>query len=307
MRAVIDIGTNSVRLLVAEIVAGQVQPLIRATQITRIGQGVDASRRLQKDAMERTLRTLENFANQTPPGVPVQVLATSAVRDAVNKDEFVHLVAERTSLELRVLTGAEEAELSFRGAVLALQTRDLSYPVTVVDIGGGSTEIYTGDAQGNLLGGGSVQVGAVRMLERFITSHPILETERQAMEQEIVELVTPLVQDNLQYGPQTLVVVGGTVTTLASILQELTCFDYDKVGGFAFSLKQLVDLYGKLGRLSLQERQQIPTLQAGREDVIISGTSILVQVTELLGFDRLIVSIGDLLYGSLVLPVDVGK
>lgn len=301
MRAVIDIGTNSVRLLVAEIVAGQVRPVIRSTQITRIGQGVDASGRLQRAGLERTLEALGDFGRLVPPGIPLQVVATSAVRDAANREEFARLVTERTGWELRVLSGTEEAELSFQGAVLALQIWNLAYPICVVDIGGGSTEIYTGDAQGKLLGGGSAQVGAVRMLERFITNHPLREEERLAMEGEIIKLLAPLVQENLSYGPKTLVAVGGTATTLASILQELPQFDYEQVEGFCFSQEQLGDLYTTLGRLSLEERRQIPSLQVGREDVIVCGTSILVQTMELFGFSRLTVSNGDLLYGCLVI------
>ncbi|NMA60522.1 MAG: Ppx/GppA family phosphatase [Firmicutes bacterium] len=299
MKAVIDIGTNSVRLLVAELVEGIVRPYTRLTKITRIGRGVDAAGALPQDGMERTLGVLKEFKELIPAQVAVQVLATSAVRDASNQQEFASLVREQTGWELRVLSGQEEAKLSFRGAVLALPIQDLDYPVSVVDIGGGSTEIFTGDHKGNLLGGGSVQVGAVRMLERFITNHPLLEGEWLAMEQEIGQLLAPLVEDNLQCGPKTLLAVGGTATSLAAMIQELPQFDYEKVGGFSFSYQELVDLYRKLGKLSLKERSQIPSLQLGREDVIISGTSILVKTMELLGFEELIVSIGDLLYGSL--------
>lgn len=299
MKAVIDIGTNSVRLLVAELKNGQVDPLIRETKVTRIGRGVDSSLALPADGMERTLAALREYQGLIPANVPVQVLATSAVRDATNRDDFEKLVQAETGWQLKVLSGDKEAELSFKGALLDLPGQNLTDPLSVVDIGGGSTEIYTGDGSGNLLGGGSAQVGAVRMLERFITTHPLLLEEQVAMENEIKELLTPLVQQNLQYKPKGLVAVGGTATSLAALLQNLDQFDYEKVAGFVISHDELVDLSARLGKLSLDERSLLPSLQKGREDVIISGASILIKTMELLGFKQLIVSCGDLLYGSL--------
>lgn len=299
MKAVIDIGTNSVRLLVAKRQGGRVEPLLREAKVTRIGQGVDSSLRLPVDGMERTLQALQEYKTKIPSTVEVQVIATSAVRDATNREDFRRLVREKTGWELQILSGEEEAELSFQGALLDLPPSLIKEPLSVVDIGGGSTEIYTGDATGKLLGGGSAQVGAVRMLERFITAHPVLDEEQAAMEGEVRRILAPLAELNLGYQPKGLVAVGGTATSLAAILQNLDQFDHEQVTGSTISYLDLVDLAKKLGKLSLEERSLLPTLQKGREDVIVCGACILIQTMELLGFQELVVSCGDLLYSSL--------
>lgn len=303
MRAVLDVGTNSVRLLLAKVSPGMLKPLRRETKVTRLGQGVDAAGRLNEAGIARTLDALADLAALIPRGVPTSILATSAVRDAQNGQDFARLVQERIGFPLEVLSGAQEAQLSFAGAVFSLQEVALGDPVSVVDIGGGSTEIYTGSPSGGLLGGGSAQVGAVRMLERFITTHPLIASEQLVMEQEIEELIKPLVQENLRFEPRDLIAVGGTATSLAAMMQNLAEYDDDKVSGTAFSLAQLKDIYGQLGRLSLKERSQIPSLQAGREDVIVCGAAVLVKVTELMGVARFYTSVGDLLYGKLVEPL----
>lgn len=307
MRAILDLGTNSVRLLVAEVGEGRIEPLIQESRVTRLGQGVDVAGHLQLEAMERTLNTLKELVSLIPQGVPASVLATSAVRDSKNRNEFASRVKEAIGIPLQILSGTEEAKLSFAGAVLSLKHLPLSEPITVVDIGGGSTEIYTGLADGQLLGGDSAQVGAVRMLERHITSHPLLETEQLALEQDLDTILQPLLAENLAYAPQTLIAVGGTATTLAAMVQNLAKFSHEKVTGFEMSLAQLQELYRTLGTLSLSERKQISPLQPGREDIIICGAAILVTVTKRMGFSKLLTSVGDLLYGSIVLAVDEGK
>ena len=284
--AAIDVGTNSVRLLVAKVSQDKVEPLAREVQVTRLGQGVDERRRLDSVAIDRTLSILTKFTALIPQGAPASIMATSAVRDAENGKEFAQLVKDRTGLTLQILSGLEEAELSFRGAAFSLQDAHLSDPITVVDIGGGSTEIYTGTSYGELLGGGSAQIGAVRLLERGRS--------------DVVPILRPVVQKNLELCPQTLVAVGGTATSLAAIIQDLQTYNDEKVTGFSCSLDKLRKCSEKLGRLSLEERRQIPSLQAGREDVIVYGAAILVQVVELMGFSKFYTTSGDLLYGSLM-------
>jgi exopolyphosphatase/guanosine-5'-triphosphate,3'-diphosphate pyrophosphatase len=229
-----------------------------------------------------------------PTGTPTAIFATSAVRDAKNKGQFAKLVREALGLQLEILSGEAEAELSFRGALASFEGAKLADPITVVDIGGGSTEIYTGRTSGQLLGGGSLQIGAVRLLERYGDRLPALD--------EITELLLPLAEKSLAFQPRTLIAVGGTATSLAAIEQELPKYSDEQVMGFAFSFGQLENCYMKLGRLSLEERRQIPSLQAGREDVIVYGAAILVQVARLLEFSRVLVSTGDLLTARLLSP-----
>lgn len=299
MKAALDLGTNSVRLLVAENRDGKLHTLRKEARVTRLGQGVDQTGRLSEAGIARSLAALLDLAAQIPPGASKVVFATSAVRDASNRAEFAQLIQENLGVPLEILSGAEEAELSFQGAVSSLEHLNLPEPISVVDIGGGSTEIYTGLSTGELLGGGSVQVGAVRMLERFITAHPLLELEKQAMEAEVEELLKPLASQNLEYRSRTLIAVGGTATSLAALIQDLPEYSDEKVTGFAFSQEELREIYEKLGRLSLEERRQLPALQKGREDVIVCGAAILLKVVELMGFAQLYCSAWDLLYGRL--------
>ena len=154
MKAAIDIGTNSVRLLAVEHRRGVLVPLVKETKITRLGQSVDQAGRLNSEAMNRTIDVLVFFKEKRlPKGIIPTVIATSAVRDAANRDEFLENVHVRTGWNVRVLTGAEEALLSFRGALAALGPERIKEPAAVLDIGGGSTELYTGLADGTLLGG----------------------------------------------------------------------------------------------------------------------------------------------------------
>ncbi|HBN95859.1 MAG TPA: phosphatase [Firmicutes bacterium] len=289
MRAVLDVGTNSVRLLVAKVSQGKVEPLTREVKVTRLGQGVDERRRLDPVAMGRTLAALSELTALIPKGAPISIMGTSAVRDAQNGKEFAELVKMETGLSLQILSGLEEAELSFKGAVFSLQDLHLPDPVTVVDIGGGSTEVYTGTRGGTLLGGGSAQVGAVRLLEKGESSDLSID----------LSLLEPVVQENLKFSPKTLVAVGGTATSLAAMIQDLQEYSDEKVTGFFCSLEELKKCYRKLGRLSLEERRHIPSLQAGREDVIVYGAAILIRVVELMGISQFYTSSGDLLYGWL--------
>lgn len=296
MRAVIDIGTNSVRLLITSEGISVARDLI----ITRLGRGVDHEGRLSQKAMDATVQALLRLKEQTDQyGVTPVVVATSAVRDAANRREFIELVRERLGWEVEVLSGDEEARFSFHGATAALQGRALLEPAAVVDIGGGSTEIYVGTAAGTLLSGGSVQVGAVRMTERHITGHPIDPMELRALEDDVKRRLAPLVDNISKFSPQMLIGVGGTVTTLAVMSLQLLDYDPDTITGCELTRDDIEAFYEELGRLSIAERQQIPGLPPGRADILPAGTGILWIICQMLGIDRCIVSDGDLLQGIL--------
>ncbi|HHT74038.1 MAG TPA: Ppx/GppA family phosphatase [Firmicutes bacterium] len=295
MRAVVDLGTNSARLLITE----GPKAIARDLVITRLGRGVDKTGILSQEGMAAAIQALLRFKEQTAAYnvVPI-VVATSAVRDGANQGQFVEMVREAVGWDVCVLSGEEEAEYSFRGAVLAA-VRDGHGPVAVVDIGGGSTEILVGTKSGTLLGGGSVPVGAVRMTERHITSYPIPSSELQSLEAEARELLQPLADAAKSAGPSALIAVGGTATTLAAMDLELTEYDPVKVTGRVLTEARLRRIYRQLGKLSLAELTQLPCLQRGREDIIAAGTGILLTVCQLLGFDECTVSDGDLLMGIL--------
>lgn len=306
MRAVIDIGSNSVRLLVVEVAEYQFRDRIRDLRITRLGEGVDSLGKLSPEGIKRTMSALRELIDLIPDGIPIDVLATSAVRDASNREAFIDLVREEFCLNVHLLLGVSEAELSFRGAIRSVKNLSLPGPYTVVDIGGGSTEIYTGLTDGSLLGGGSLQLGAVRMFERHITSHPVLVSEKNSLECEIENILRPLVQESLSFCPRTIIAVGGTATSLAAIAQELPSFEVKKLMSFSLSSMKLREIYDCLGKLNLEERSRVLGLQKGREDIIVAGAAILVKVVEMMKFPRIITSVGDLLYGWLDFAVDEG-
>lgn len=307
MKATIDIGTNSVRLLVAERGQGTMVPLVKESIITRLGQNVDQAGNLDPKAVDRTIETLIFFKEKRiPRGITPIVIATSAVRDAENRAEFLRDVRLKTGWDVQVLTGTQEARLSFRGALNALEPERIQEPAVVLDVGGGSTELYTGLADGTLLGGGSVQAGAVRMTERFITCHPVSTDELRALDEEIQRLLQPLVEKTIAFGPKMLAAVGGTATSAAAICQGLVEYDENQITGFVLSRDRLGQLYNQLGRLSLAERLQLPGLQKGREDVIAAGIGILWNAVIMLGFEEIVVSDGDLLQASLLFAVDEG-
>ncbi len=293
MRAVVDIGTNSVRLLIAE----GTRPMVRDLVITRLGRGVDETGSLSEAGVTRTLNALRRFRQQTEAyGVIPAVVATSAVREAANQQQFVEAVRKAVGWDVRILSGQEEAEYSFRGALLAVAKLPPG-PAAVVDIGGGSTEILVGTGAGQLFAGGSVPVGAVRMTERYVTGYPAAESDLKAMEAAVQKILSPLAAEVSSVGPRTLIAVGGTATTLAAVDLELEEYDPEKVTGWVLTASKLRQIYAELAKLTLEELAQLKGLQPGREDIITAGTCILLTVCQLLGFDECIVSDGDLLWG----------
>ncbi len=302
--ATIDIGTNSVRLFVGEKHGEQIQPIHTQLTITRLGQRVDQTGVLQQAAMERTCEAVASYQDVLSDyGIQrVLLLATSAVRDGVNRADFAALVKERTGLSLQILSGDEEAQASFLGAVLALKGKlDLSQSLSVLDIGGGSTELFYGSTNGQVYGGGSSQVGAVRMTEGYLTEHPITTDQQQRMEDVIKDRLTPLVNQCPQTPGMTLIGVGGTVTTVAAMELKLTKYDAMQVTGFRLTRPMVQDWLARLIWMDMDSRTKLPGMCRGREDVIVAGVSILKLVMEMLTMDEVVVSDGDLLQGAIYL------
>ncbi len=307
MRAVIDIGSNSCRLLLAETENGRVIPAVKEAVITRLGGGAARLGFLSAAGIERTLAALDTFKKQIPPHIPTGVLATSAVRTAANKEEFIKLVQKKTGWPVEVLSGSKEARLSFLGAAATLPAGLLLDPCCVIDVGGGSTEIYTGSAAGELLGGGSLEIGAVRLLEHFISGHPVSGRERKRLEKVIRGQLKPLVEKNRKLGPRTLAAVGGTALTAAALNRNMAVFDEEYLNGEKLLLTEIEETYAKLADMTLKERRGLKALQPGREDVIVSGICLLWQAVSLLGFSEILISVGDLLSGYLLSAVDGGR
>ena len=297
--AAVDIGTNSVRLLVGAVTTtGGIEVLDRQMRITRLGQGVDASRRLHADAVARTIAVLEEYrAVMDELGVTsVRAAATSAARDATNRDDFFRAAREALGIEPELLAGEEEAALSFAGATAGLHGGDLEPPYLVLDIGGGSTEFVVGvDAPIGLL---SLDVGSVRLTEQLLHSDP-------PSAEELSNAVT-VVRDHLAdvdrvlpdaARARTLIGVAGTITTIAAIELGLAEYSRDRRHHFRLSRDAAEDVFRTLATETLAERRHNPGLDPGRADVIVGGAVVLVAVLRHYGFAELLVSESDILDG----------
>ena len=304
MRAAgVDIGTNSVRLLVAEVGRGEyglhLETLQRLMTITRLGEGVDERGILNEDAMRRTADVLRGYREimQREETEAWEVAATSAAREASNAEEFMGIVREIMGKEPRVLTGDEEARLSFRGATYDLGSlRPMEGAILVMDIGGGSTEIIAG-RDGEILEEHSVDVGCVRMSERFLASDPPHPIELDEMEGYIRSLVSPLSAMISHWSPQLVVGLAGTITTLSGLKSGLDHYDGEAIHHSWLSLEDVEELYKRLYSLPLGSRRSYMSLEPGRADIIVGGTAVLKVLLQVLSVDRFLVSEKDILDG----------
>jgi exopolyphosphatase/guanosine-5'-triphosphate,3'-diphosphate pyrophosphatase len=299
--AAIDMGTNSTRLLVAEPAGGAggaTDPLTtveRHMHITRLGQGVNATRRLHPDAVERTLSVLRKYRDvMDSTGVEgVRATATSAARDAANRDELLGPAAEILGTTVELLSGEDEGRLTFLGATTGL---DAPAPHLVVDIGGGSTEfiVGTGEPEGVM----SVDVGCVRLTEAWLHSDPPAAEElSQAIS--VVQAYLDDVDRDLPGAAQarTLIGVAGTVTTVAAVEIGLAEYDPEVLHHFRLTRPAAEDVFRTLATEPAADRRHNPGLEPARVDVIVGGAAVLVAVMRHWGFEEMIVSEADILDG----------
>ena len=294
IKAAIDIGTNSVRLLVADCQSGRIVPLVKEQRTTRLGQGVHHLGRLQPDAMERTLEAIAALAATAEQRRADEVIAvaTSAVRDAANGPEFMQLCRAKTGVTVQILSGAEEARLSFNGA---LQGRTASGRQLVIDIGGGSTELAFGGERG-LQYVHSLNVGAVRLKDIFSAGANGVVTNIPEIQRYVTGAIKALPPLAL---PDSVTGVGGTITSLAAIAQQLIAYDSEKVHGYYLDTACVNRLLTTLAAMPLTERKKTAGLQPERADIIVYGIVILAAILGELGSDGLTVSELDILEGIL--------
>ena len=296
--AVADIGTNTTRLLVADIDGGHVHELERRTTVTRLGEGVDSGGRLADGAIERVTKVLEEYHAVIEALSPERAiaLATSAVRDAENGDDFVRLVRDRFGLDVSIIPGEEEARLTFLGATAARTPGE--GPLAVIDIGGGSTEFVIGLASDDPAFRVSTQAGSVRQTERLLHEDPPAREELDALEQTVRAIIAEAVPPNVREGVQTLIAVAGTATSLAAIDQSLDPYDPSRVQGYALTLEASERILGELAAIPLAERRKVTGLHPDRAPTIVAGAAILVEAMPLFGVDRAEVSEADILHGA---------
>lgn len=279
--AAIDIGTNSVRLLVAERRETGLEVLKSGLVTTRLGKGI-GSGMLQQSAMERTVDAVFRFYQMALKFQPERVVtvATSAVRDASNRSEFLDAVWQRTGLRVRVLSGEEEAALSYQGVLLGVSVEPRF--TAVVDIGGGSTELIWTQDDGRLRLA-SVNVGAVRA------------TEEGMDEDEVAARLVPVLGEIRRSQIDTLVGVGGTVTALAAVDQCLAVYDPGQVHGYCLKAGNVANILERLKMMDLGERKKVAGLQPERADIIVAGAVIAGTIMKGLGVECMLVSECDIL------------
>ena len=299
--AAVDCGTNSIRLLVADLDpdTGAETEIERRMEIVRLGQGVDATGRLADEALARTFAACDRYAEAIRGhGVGhVRFVATSATRDASNRDAFVAGVRDRFGVEPEVVSGHEEAALSFRGATSALATDAVAHdtPYLVVDIGGGSTEFVLGTA--TVEAARSVDVGCVRMTERHLNDDPPTLAQVTAARRDIDAAIDLAAQSVDLSRAKTLVGLAGSVTTIAAIALGLTEYDRSRVHLSRIPADLIRQTAADLLAMDHAQRAAIPVIHPGRVDVIAAGALILARIVERLGLPEVVVSEHDILDG----------
>lgn len=318
-RAAVDVGTNSVRLLVVD---PSGRPLARRMTITRLGEGIDATGHLDDRALQRTLAQLAHYRREwehhgvEPAGV--RVAATSAVRDAADRHRFFDGVRQATGVDAEMLSGEQEARLTFVGALAATAGRRrpddghggvthipetaITHPVTLIDVGGGSTEVVVGDGTGGPRAAVSCQIGSVRVTEQELTDDPPsndqLAGAKQRAERLLATGLDQLAEDGADpAGCATLLGVAGTVTTLAALHLGLDRYEPDTVHLTRLSRRTVDRLVGWLASMTVAERAQLGPVPPGRADVIVGGAVVVAAALDLLAVDELVVSEADILHG----------
>jgi exopolyphosphatase/guanosine-5'-triphosphate,3'-diphosphate pyrophosphatase len=295
--AVIDIGTNSTRLLVAEVTGGAVEELDRRTVVTRLGEGVEASGRLADAAIERVSDTLAGYrtAIDEHGAEAVVAVATSAMRDAANGPDFRDEIQRRFGFDARTISGDEEARLTFLGATAG---RSAGAETMVIDIGGGSTEYVTGRAGSEPGFHVSTRMGSVRHTERHLHTDPPTAEELAGLGADARSIVEAEVPPEVRGRAEEGIAVAGTATSLAAIDQKLDPYDPERVHGYRLGLDACERLVARLAALPVAERRDVAGLHPDRAPTIVAGAAILMESMRCFDLDEIEVSESDILHGA---------
>jgi exopolyphosphatase / guanosine-5'-triphosphate,3'-diphosphate pyrophosphatase len=295
--AVVDLGTNTTRLLVAEVEDGSLRELDKQTTITRLGQGVDATGQLADEAMDRVRDTLARYREIMDRENVTETIAvaTSAMRDASNGPAFRDELNERFGIDARTISGDEEARLTFLGATSG---RTPAAETVVIDIGGGSTEYVIGPPNSAPDFHISTQMGSVRHTERFLKSDPPEHDELVALAEDVWHVIEEHVPAKSREETLEGIAVAGTATTLAAIDQELDPYDPEKVHGYRVNLAAAERIQAMLAALPLEQRRDVTGLHPDRAPTIVAGVTILVESIRAFGLEEIEVSEADILHGA---------
>lgn len=293
----IDIGTNSMRLLIADYKNNKIKNRKKYINITRIGQGVDDKGYITEEALERNLNALKEFADKCieEKCEKVYCMGTSALRDSKNGQDFVNRAKELTNIDVKIICGEEESNLGFMG-VLEGAGGDKSNYILVLDIGGGSTEFIVGNEDG-IKFCKSENVGALRMTEKFITTDPISDEEFNKMSDFIEKTISSTLDKIKGMHVSKLVGIGGAITSLSAMNQQLEVYSMEKVHNSVVTKKDLEKILQNLKKMTLSDKKTIKGLQPKRADIITAGVKILHIVMEKLEIEKIMISEYDNLEG----------
>ncbi|MFW6270096.1 MAG: Ppx/GppA family phosphatase [Bacillota bacterium] len=288
--ASIDIGTNSSRLLIVDYIDSNYKIISQKLITTRLGTGVDKNKLIKEKAIDRLLKALNKFQQEINKYQvkKVKMIGTSALREVKNADSLIELIYNKTGYKLEIIDGLKEAEYTYRGVSIDLPFDNFM----IIDIGGGSTEFIWKEEQVNFE---SLNIGAVRMTERFI-SDP--ETELNKLEKEQIEqFVAGKLEKRFERKKLRAVGVGGTITTSGAIDLKLDKYNRKKIHKYTLKFKVVLSLLNKLSQMNIKEREEVTGLNPERADIIVAGISILKQIMEFFGFEEIVISEKDLLFG----------
>ena len=293
----IDIGTNSMRLLIADYENNKIKNRKKYINTTRIGQGVDKEGYITEEALERNLKALKDFSDKCVQEKceKVYCMGTSALRDSKNGQYFVDRAKELTNIDVKIICGQEESNLGFMG-VLEGTEGNKKDDILVMDIGGGSTEFIVGNEDG-IKFSKSENVGALRMTEKFITTDPISDEEFNNMTKFIEDTISSTLEKLKSMHISKLVGIGGAITSLSAINQQLEIYSMENVHNSVVTKKELEKILQNLKNMTLNDKKTIKGLQPKRADIITAGVKILHIVMENLEFEEIMISEYDNLEG----------
>jgi len=293
--ASIDIGTNTILLLIAKVEGGKIHPLLEMETVVRLGEGLQKNEILLKGAMDRGLQTLTQYLKRCQSMEVQKIFAagTSALREAKNSEDFLKGAKEKLNLSIEIISEEEEAQLSF--LAVAKDLGEVKKSILVVDVGGGSTEFILGKGD-QIRQWISLPLGSVRFTEQFLHSNPVQDEECEKMERKIRERLTNIPHSQ---EPLSMIAVGGTATTLASVQMGLEEFITEKIHHFILKKEDLKKQLHHYQTKTIQEREKIPGLPKARSDVILAGGTILYRAMEELKCSSVLISCHGVRYGLL--------
>jgi exopolyphosphatase/guanosine-5'-triphosphate,3'-diphosphate pyrophosphatase len=301
----VDCGTNSIRLLVADVVDGRLVDVVRRMEIVRLGEGVDRTGRFADAALARTFAALDDYAAQirSLDAERVRMVATSATRDAANRDMFIAGVRDRIGVKPDVASGGEEAALSFHGATAELSATDVAAPYLVCDIGGGSTEFVLGDSNGPKASR-SIDIGCVRMTERHLRDDPPTMEQVEAARSDIQHALAAVAETVPIREAASLVGLAGSVTTVTALALGLDAYDPERIHHARTTADEVRAVAASLLVMTRAERAALPVMHPGRVDVIGAGALVLDTVLQWGQFADVVASEHDILDGIALTLVD---